>query len=34
MTCPISPIAIPYRVDVIARKGAGRVGVAVFSKVK
>ena len=33
-TCPISPIAIPYRVDVTARKGAGRVGVAVFSKPK
>lgn len=34
MTCPLSPIAIPYRVDVTARKGAGRVGVAVFSKAK
>ena len=33
-TCPISPIAIPYRVDVTARKGSGRVGVAVFSKAK
>ncbi len=33
-TCPISPIAIPYRVDVIARKGAGRIGVAVFSRAK
>jgi len=33
-TCPISPIAIPYRVDVIARKGAGRVGVAVYSRAK
>jgi len=33
-TCPISPIAIPYRVDVVARKGAGRVGVAVYSRAK
>ena len=33
-TCPISPIAVPYRVDVVARKGAGRVGVALFSKAK
>ncbi len=33
-TCPLSPIAIPYRVDVIARKGAGRIGVAVFSRAK
>ena len=33
-TCPISPIAIPYRVDTTARKGAGRVGVALFSRAK
>ncbi|MDB4942283.1 MAG: hypothetical protein JWP97_1817 [Labilithrix sp.] len=33
-TCPVLPIAVPYRVDVTARKGAGRVGVAVFSKAK
>ena len=33
-TCPISPIALPYRVDVTARKGAGRVGVAVLSRAK
>ncbi len=33
-TCPLSPIAIPYRVDTTARKGAGRVGIAVFSKTK
>jgi hypothetical protein len=33
-TCPISPIAIPYRVDVIARKGAGRIGVALLSRAK
>jgi hypothetical protein len=33
-TCPISPIAVPYKVDVSARKGAGRVAVGVFSKSK
>ena len=33
-TCPVSPIAVPYKVDVSARKGAGRVAVAVFSKSK
>jgi hypothetical protein len=33
-TCPISPIPVPYKVDVSARKGAGRIGVAVFSKSK
>jgi hypothetical protein len=32
--CPISPIAVPYKVDVTARKGAGRIAVAVFSKSK
>lgn len=33
-TCPISPIAVPYKVDVAARKGAGRIAVAVFSRAK
>ena len=33
-TCPILPIAVPYRIDTLARKGAGRVGVAVYSKAK
>ncbi len=33
-TCPISPIPVPYKVDVSARKGAGRIAVAVFSKSK
>jgi hypothetical protein len=33
-TCPISPIPVPYKIDVSARKGAGRIGVAVFSKSK
>ncbi|HQY63111.1 MAG: hypothetical protein IPQ09_24565 [Myxococcales bacterium] len=30
--CPISPIAIPYRVEVTATKGGGRVGLMVFAK--
>ena len=33
-TCPISLIAVPYKVDVTAKKGAGRIAVAVFSKSK
>jgi hypothetical protein len=33
-TCPIAPIAMPYKVDVTARKGAGRIAVAVFSRSK
>jgi len=32
--CPISPIAIPYKVDVTATKGGGRVGLMVFAKPK
>lgn len=32
--CPVSPIAVPYRLDAIATKGAGRVGVYVFSRSK
>jgi len=32
--CPISPIAVPYRIDAIATQGAGRVGVYVFSRSK
>lgn len=32
--CPVSPIAIPYRLDAIATQGAGRVGVYVFSRSK
>jgi hypothetical protein len=33
-TCPVSPIPVPYKVDVTAKKGAGRIGVAVFSRSK
>lgn len=32
--CPVSPIAVPYRIDAVAAKGAGRVGVYVFSRSK
>lgn len=32
--CPVSPIAVPYRVDAIATQGAGRIGVYVFSRSK
>jgi hypothetical protein len=32
--CPISPVPVPYKVDVIAKKGAGRVGVQVYSRSK
>lgn len=30
--CPISPIAVPYRVDAIAAQGGGRIGVYVYSR--
>lgn len=30
--CPISPVALPYRVEVTATKGSGRVGLMVFGK--
>lgn len=33
-TCPISPIALPYKLDVVAQKGAGRMGVKVYSRAK
>jgi hypothetical protein len=32
--CPVSPIAVPYRLDAIATQGAGRVGIYVFSRSK
>lgn len=32
--CPILPIAVPYKLDVAATKGAGRMGVQVFSRNK
>jgi hypothetical protein len=33
-TCPISPIALPYKIDVVAKKGAGRMSVQLFSRSK
>lgn len=32
--CPILPIAVPYKLDVVAAKGAGRMGVKVYSRSK
>jgi hypothetical protein len=32
--CPLLPVPVPYKVDVIATKGAGRMGVQVFSRNK
>jgi hypothetical protein len=32
--CPIIPIAVPYKLDVAATKGAGRIGVQVFARNK
>ena len=32
--CPIIPLAVPYKIDVAATKGAGRVGVHVFARNK
>lgn len=32
--CPLLPIAVPYKVDVVATKGAGRIGVHVFARNK
>lgn len=32
--CPILPVPVPYRVDAVATKGAGRVGIQVFGRTK
>lgn len=32
--CPVLPVVVPYKVDAIATKGAGRIGVHVFSRAK
>ena len=32
--CPILPIGLPYKVDIMSEKGAGKVGVMLFSKPK
>jgi hypothetical protein len=32
--CPILPIAVPYKIDVGATKGAGRMGIQIFARNK
>ena len=32
--CPILPVAVPYKLDAAAAKGAGRMGVYVYSRAK
>jgi len=32
--CPILPVPLPYRLDVVAKQGTGRIGVQVFSRPK
>lgn len=32
--CPFLPVAVPYKLDAAATKGAGRIGVAVFARNK
>ena len=32
--CPIIPLAVPYKIDVAATKGAGRIGVQVYARNK
>ena len=32
--CPVAPIAIPYKIDIHAKKGAGRVGAQVYARPK
>jgi hypothetical protein len=32
--CPIIPLAVPYKIDVAATKGAGRIGVQLFARNK
>lgn len=32
--CPMLPLAVPYKLDVVATKGAGRMGVKVYSRSK
>ena len=32
--CPILPVPLPYRLDVVAKQGMGRIGVQVFSRPK
>lgn len=32
--CPLLPVAVPYKVDAVATKGAGRIGVTVYARNK
>jgi hypothetical protein len=32
--CPVLPIAVPYKIDAVATKGAGRIGIHVFARNK
>jgi hypothetical protein len=32
--CPILPVVVPYKVDAVATKGAGRIGIQVYSRAK
>jgi hypothetical protein len=32
--CPILPVAVPYKIDATATKGAGRIGIHVYSRAK
>jgi hypothetical protein len=32
--CPILPVAVPYKIDAAATKGAGRIGIHVYSRAK
>jgi hypothetical protein len=32
--CPVTPFPVPYKLDIVARKGSGGVAVQVYSKTK
>lgn len=32
--CPLLPVAVPYKIDVAAKKGSGRIGVQLYSRAK
>jgi hypothetical protein len=32
--CPVLPVAVPYKIDAVATKGAGRIGLQVFARNK
>jgi hypothetical protein len=32
--CPLTPLPVPYTIQVVARKGSGTVGVQLYSKIK